>query len=93
VSALWTDDILDNKLRLDGVVCVVDCVHIGQYLSTPDIADDVKTQICYADRILLNKADLINDEQVKSCLHAIYPLVARVYCIMISRIYYIKHDM
>ena len=64
VAALWTDDTLDNRLRLDGVVCVVDSLNIPKYLSQDDISDDVKTQICYADRILLNKADLVTAEQV-----------------------------
>ena len=65
VSALWTDDTVDNKLRLDGVVCVVDSLNIAHHLDTPDISDDVKTQICYADRILLNKADLVSSTQVR----------------------------
>lgn len=70
VSALWTDDTVDNKLRLDGVVCVVDSKHIEHYLQQEDIADDVRTQICYADRILLNKADLTDSAQVvKKLLH------------------------
>jgi len=66
VAALWTDDTLDNRLRLDGVVCVVDSLNIPKYLSQDDISDDVKTQICYADRILLNKADLVTAEQMSS---------------------------
>jgi G3E family GTPase len=65
VSALWTDDIVDNKLRLDGVVCVVDCLNVERYLRTEDIAESVKTQLCYADRIVLNKVDLIEPSQVK----------------------------
>lgn len=64
VSALWTDDISDNKLRLDGVVCVIDSLNVERYLGMEDIADSVKTQICYADRILLNKIDLVDPTKV-----------------------------
>ena len=64
VSALWTDDHLGNMLCLDGVVCVVDSVNFEMYLNTEGVAADVKTQVCFADRILLNKADLVTSEQV-----------------------------
>ncbi len=65
VSALWTDDHLGNMLCLDGVVCVVDSVNFEMYLNTEDLSADVKTQLCFADRILLNKSDLISPEQVR----------------------------
>jgi len=64
VSALWTDDHLGNMLCLDGVVCVVDSINFEMYLNTEDVAADVKTQVCFADRILLNKADLVTSEQM-----------------------------
>lgn len=64
VAALWTDKQLGSSLILDGVVCVVDSLNISHYLSSADIADDVKTQICFADRVLLNKSDLVNEDQV-----------------------------
>jgi G3E family GTPase len=65
VSALWTDDLLGNSLQLDGVVCVVDSLNIEHYILNEDTSGDVKTQLCFADRILLNKADLVSSEQVR----------------------------
>lgn len=65
ISALWTDDQMGASLVLDGVVCVVDSLNFEMYLSSEDISDDVRLQLCFADRILLNKADLITNDQVK----------------------------
>ena len=64
ISTFWTDEALGSVLRLDGVVCVVDSVHLDAYLATSETVNDVKMQICYADRILLNKADLLSAEQM-----------------------------
>lgn len=64
ISTFWTDDQLGSTLRLDGVVCVIDSVNIQRYLLSEDTAFDVRMQMCYADRILLNKSDLVTTEQV-----------------------------
>ena len=64
ITSLWTDDGLETSLKLDGVVCVVDSVNVERYLGTADIANDVRMQISYADRILLNKADLVSEAQL-----------------------------
>jgi G3E family GTPase len=68
VSSFWTDDQLGSCIKLDGMVCVVDCANIFTYLESPDISFEVKQQICYADRILLNKADLVDSLQVRDGL-------------------------
>lgn len=64
VSALWADEQLDCNLILDGVVCVVDSYNIESYLSSTDESINASTQICLADRILLNKSDMIDTLQV-----------------------------
>ena len=66
ITSLWTDDGLETTLKLDGVVCVVDSVNIASYLTTPDIANDVRMQISYADRILMNKSDLVDAEHLST---------------------------
>jgi G3E family GTPase len=48
ITTFWSDDALESSLRLDGVVCVVDCLNLETYLETPDIANDVRMQISYA---------------------------------------------
>ena len=64
VSALWADDQLDCNLILDGVICVVDSYNIESYLSSTDESINASTQLCLADRILLNKSDTIDSTQV-----------------------------
>ena len=69
ISMFWSDSSLDSSLLLDGVVCVVDSYNILSYIHDPvhsNISDDVKMQISYADRILLNKSDLITKEKVST---------------------------
>jgi G3E family GTPase len=62
ISVFWADEGLESSLKLDGVVTVVDGINIEKYLSDENTKLDVSQQICYADRILLNKSDLIGDE-------------------------------
>lgn len=64
ISSFWTDDNLGSCLKIDGVICVVDSANICQYLSSPDISYEVRQQLSYADRILMNKVDLVSSEQV-----------------------------
>ncbi|RYG69671.1 hypothetical protein EON64_02125 [archaeon] len=64
ITSFWTDKELGSCLTLDGVVCVVDCLNVQTYLATEDIVFDVEQQICYADRILINKCDLVQLQQV-----------------------------
>ena len=52
-------------MRLDGVVTVVDAYHVTQHLDEDKgegIVNEAVEQIAYADRILLNKVDLVGHE-------------------------------
>lgn len=55
ITTFWSDDALESSLKLDGVVCVVDGVNIQSYLTTPDLANDVRMQIGYAGNVALEK--------------------------------------
>ena len=55
-SLFWLDEALESRLRLDGVVTIVDAYHIQQQLND---TEEASQQIAYADRILLNKMDLV----------------------------------
>jgi len=58
-SVFWLDDALESRLKLDGIVTLVDGRHIlGQLEATEEAA----RQIAYADRIVLNKVDLLAGE-------------------------------
>ena len=63
INTFWSDDEVGSSLKLDGVVCVVDSANIHSYMETDDISNDVRMQICYADRVLLNKWDLLGESE------------------------------
>ena len=56
-------DLMDD-IRLDGVVTLVDAKHVEQHLDDEDKSEEAVNeaveQIAYADRILLNKVDLVS---------------------------------
>jgi G3E family GTPase len=54
---------LDERFRVDGVVTLVDARHATLQMET---APEVPAQIAYADRILLNKSDLIEADELES---------------------------
>ncbi|KAG7357367.1 CobW/hypB/UreG, nucleotide-binding domain containing protein [Nitzschia inconspicua] len=58
-SVFWLDDALDSRLKLDGIVTLVDGVHILDQLKS---TEEAAQQIAYADRIVLNKVDLLENE-------------------------------
>jgi len=66
-QTFFMDDDVRSKTRLDAVVGLVDAKHVLARLEDSTEAED---QIAFADVILLNKTDLI-DEQEKSRLHSI----------------------
>jgi G3E family GTPase len=55
-QTFFVDDEMQSKMKLDGIVTVVDAKHIWQHI---DDSDEAKEQIAFADVILLNKTDLV----------------------------------
>jgi G3E family GTPase len=64
ISSLWVDDSLGSCLALDSVVTVVDLKNITGQLLDDTVRSIVEKQIAYADRILLNKADIATEADV-----------------------------
>ncbi len=60
-QTFFVDEEMQQKLRLDAIVTVVDAYHVGQHL---DSSPEVKEQIAFADVLLLNKTDLVPAEQI-----------------------------
>jgi G3E family GTPase len=60
-QTFYVDDDMQQKLRLDAIVTVVDAKHIWEHI---DDSDEAKEQIAFADVILLNKVDLVAPEDL-----------------------------
>jgi G3E family GTPase len=59
-SVFWLDDALESRLKLDGIVTLVDGVHILEQIES---TEEAALQIAYADRIVLNKVDLLEPQE------------------------------
>jgi len=57
-QTFFVDDEVKASFRLDGIVTVVDACHFDQHI---DDAPEAHEQIAFADLILLNKVDLVDD--------------------------------
>ena len=63
IHTLISDPILSERFTLDGIVTTVDSVHgLGQF---DDHEESIK-QAAVADRIVMTKCDLADDEGIKS---------------------------
>jgi G3E family GTPase len=65
VAFTFTSTELSSKFRIDSIVCVVDTKNISQHLRddsrSKDDVNEAVQQIAFADRVLLNKIDLVSD--------------------------------
>merc|ERR1712083_509435 len=64
-QTFFADDFVQQHMRLDGILTLVDAKHIVQLLEDekPEgVENEAVEQIAFADRILLNKCDLIENE-------------------------------
>jgi G3E family GTPase len=65
-QTFFADDFVQQHMKLDGILTLVDAKHIIQHLDEekPEgVENEAVEQIAFADRILLNKCDLIDDEK------------------------------
>eukprot|EP00746_Dinoflagellata_sp_MGD_P155173 gnl/MRDRNA2_/MRDRNA2_85234_c0_seq1.p1 gnl/MRDRNA2_/MRDRNA2_85234_c0~~gnl/MRDRNA2_/MRDRNA2_85234_c0_seq1.p1 ORF type:complete len:482 (-),score=137.19 gnl/MRDRNA2_/MRDRNA2_85234_c0_seq1:201-1574(-) len=64
-QTFFADDFVQQHMRLDGILTLVDAKHIIQHLDEekPEgVENEAVEQIAFADRILLNKCDLVDGE-------------------------------
>jgi G3E family GTPase len=70
-QTFFVDDEIKESFVLDGVITLVDAKHILLHL---DDSDEAMAQVAFADRLLLNKTDLVSAdelEEVERRLHGI----------------------
>ena len=60
-QTFFVDEVVREHYELDGIITLVDAKHVGLHL---DVSDEVMAQVAFADKIILNKIDLVAaDEQ------------------------------
>ena len=76
IQVLWRHEMERSPYYLDGVVAVVDCAHILRHLR-PSTAFgfarrrvEAERQLSYADRVVLNKLDLLTDAAALAAVEA-----------------------
>lgn len=63
-QTFFVDQDISEQYELDGIITLVDAKHVTTHLD--DNTDEVMAQVAFADRIILNKTDLINGEELLS---------------------------
>jgi G3E family GTPase len=64
IARTFVDGAYQRRLRLDGIIALVDAEHLPAQVSDPVTSDLVYAQIGCSDLVLLNKIDLSNRERV-----------------------------
>ncbi|MBK9620794.1 MAG: GTP-binding protein [Candidatus Obscuribacter sp.] len=60
-QTFFVDDEVQDALELDGIVTLVDAKHVLMHL---DSSSECKEQVAFADVILLNKTDLVTEDEL-----------------------------
>jgi G3E family GTPase len=73
-QTFFVDDEVRSQLKLDAIVTVVDAKHLIQHLDDEKeegVENEAIEQLAFADRVLLNKVDLVTDEERKEVIRRI----------------------
>jgi G3E family GTPase len=78
IQTFFVDDEMQAKLRLDGVVTMVDSKHFWEHV---DDSPEAREQVAFADVIILNKTDLVSEGELVRLENRIRNMnaVAKVY--------------
>ncbi|CAN4086453.1 unnamed protein product [Withania somnifera] len=74
IQTFYAEDQVFNDVKLDGVVTLVDSKHVGFHLDETKpkgVVNEAVEQIAYADRIIINKIDLVGESEVSSLIQRI----------------------
>ncbi|KAL5728480.1 hypothetical protein ACHQM5_001556 [Ranunculus cassubicifolius] len=67
IETFYSDELVAKYVKLDGVVTLVDCKHAMQHLNEVKarfVVNEAVEQVAYADRIILNKLDLVSESEL-----------------------------
>ncbi|WCJ29033.1 Cobalamin biosynthesis CobW-like protein [Euphorbia peplus] len=68
IDTFCSDELVAQHVKLDGVVTMVDSRHAMQHLNEVKprfVVNEAVEQIAYADRIILNKIDLVSESEIQ----------------------------
>eukprot|EP01024_Parvocaulis_polyphysoides_P048709 TRINITY_DN465_c0_g1_i8.p2 TRINITY_DN465_c0_g1~~TRINITY_DN465_c0_g1_i8.p2 ORF type:complete len:341 (-),score=41.05 TRINITY_DN465_c0_g1_i8:279-1301(-) len=71
IQTFFMDDGIKEAMQLDAILTVVDCKHIQLHLDEkkPDgVVNEAIEQVAFADKILLNKTDLVTGDEKKQII-------------------------
>ncbi|KAJ0257094.1 hypothetical protein HA466_0080240 [Hirschfeldia incana] len=74
IQTFYAEDEIFNDVKLDGVVTLVDAKHARLHLDEvkPEgFVNEAVEQIAYADRIIVNKTDLVGEQELDSVMQRI----------------------
>jgi len=65
IFATFADPVLSERIRVDGIVCVLDAEQVFAYPEYPALLDLKVRQVGFADMLIINKVDLAGPEQLR----------------------------
>ncbi|XP_028799528.1 uncharacterized protein LOC114754853 isoform X2 [Neltuma alba] len=74
IQTFYAEDQVFNDVKLDGVVTLVDAKHASFHLDEikpKGVVNEAVEQIAYADRIIVNKTDLVGESDIASLVQRI----------------------
>lgn len=74
IQTFYAEDQVFNDVKLDGVVTLVDAKHAALHLDEvkpKGIVNEAVEQIAYADRIIVNKTDLVGEPEIATLVQRI----------------------
>uniref|UniRef100_A0A0D9W8Y7 CobW C-terminal domain-containing protein n=1 Tax=Leersia perrieri TaxID=77586 RepID=A0A0D9W8Y7_9ORYZ len=74
IETFCSDELVSRYVKLDGVVTMVDCKHAMKHLNEVKarwVVNEAVEQVAYADRIILNKTDLVDDAELEVLINKI----------------------
>lgn len=68
-QTFFVDEVISSQIELDAIVTMVDAKHVGAHLDeveTAGVGDIAFDQIAFADKIVLNKTDLVSEAELSA---------------------------